>query len=179
MSGTDPVEPPKQETARWQAHAVLRKWQSQAAWEAGEEPDEEIEDAGNVLCNAGIARLLDLLIGAGGQALTNGYARVGVGNGSAAAVATQTDLSGASKFFKGMDATYPQRSAQTITFRSTFQDGEANFQWNEWCIDTGGAGSGQSGATVGAPMLNRRVPSPSLGTKTGGIWTLETTVTIS
>lgn len=147
---------------------------------AGLVPYESVESVGNLLLNSGINRLLSLLIGAGGQALTATYCRLGVGDGSAAAVATQTDLQGSNKYFKSVDAGYPNVStAQTLTVQSTYDTNTANFAWNEWGIDWGGAGSSTSGATVGTPILNRKVPSPSLGTKTSGTWVLTVTVVLA
>lgn len=112
----------------------------------------------------------DLLLAAVlGEAVTffnNANAHLGVGNGTTAFAKTQTDLVGASKLRKPMAATYPQRSVNTVTFRSVFGDADANFQWNEW---------GAFNALSGGSMLNRAVPATNLGTKTNGTWTLTTT----
>lgn len=146
-------------------------------------PEEVITREHNLLVNAGIQRLLDLLIGAGGQAYTNSYARLGTGNGAGTAAAGDTDLSASSgstnRWFQAMDATFPSRSSQTLTFKSTFGTGDGNFAWNEWGIDQGGAGSSTSGNTVGAPLLNHKTGA-ALGTKSNGtIWTLTATITPS
>jgi len=145
----------------------------------GVESYETVTSKGNLLLNAGINRLATLVVGAAGQAYTNAFARLGVGDGTAAAVATQIDLQGVSKYFKSCDAGFPNAStAQTITAQATYDTNTANFAWNEWGIDLGGAGSGTSSATVGAPLLNRKVPSPSLGTKASGTWVLTVTIVI-
>ena len=140
-------------------------------------PEEVVEVHGNLLLNAGIQRLEDLLIGAGGQAFNNLNTRLGVGNSATAEVATQTDLQAvagaANRQFKLMNATFPSRATQVLSFASDFTSGEANFVWNEWGLDNGNA----NGTTVTAPMLNRKVAS--LGTKATGTWTLTGTVTIS
>lgn len=140
-------------------------------------PDEVSEVPGNLLLNAGIQRLEDLLIGAGGQAFNNANTRIGVGNSATAEAATQTDLQaaagGANRQFKLMNATYPSRASQTVTFQADFTSGEANFIWNEWGVDNGSSNS----TTVVAPMLNRKVAS--LGTKATGTWTLTGTLTLS
>jgi hypothetical protein len=173
------VEDERAEKASWKAHTLVQKWHDPADYEAGLEPDEVVEEEGNLLLNAGITRLLNLAIGAGGQAFTNGVTRLGVGNGATAATAGDTDLAAAAgagnRLFHIMDATYPQVAGQTMTFRATYQDAEANFVWAEWGIDQGGAGGNT--AVVVAPMLNRRVVA--LGTKLSGVWTLTVTVTIS
>jgi hypothetical protein len=139
---------------------------------------EEVEVVpGNLLLNAGIQRLEDLLIGAGGQAFNNANSRLGVGNSATAEAATQTDLQaaagGANRQFKLMNATFPSRATQVVTFQSDFTSGEANFVWNEWGVDNGTTNT----TTVVAPMLNRKVAS--LGTKATGTWTLTGTLTIS
>lgn len=133
----------------------------------------------NLLMNAGINRMIALLIGAGGQAFTNTFTRLGVGDGTAAAAATQTDLQGVNKYFKAADAGYPHgTTAQTLTMQSTYDTNTANFAWNEWGIDQGGAGTSTSGTAVGAPLLNRKVPTTSLGTKSSGTWVLTVTIVI-
>lgn len=97
---------------------------------------------------------------------TNAY--LAVGNGTAVFSAAHTDLQGGSKFRKGMEATYPQRTANVITFRSLFATGDANFAWEEW---------GVANASSGAVLLNRKVES--LGTKVNTqAWQLTAEITI-
>lgn len=183
----------------WRAHARVDKWSpDQVGWcqrrsgimspssaELGlivGRPDEVTEWEGNLLCNGGIQRMLDLLIGAGGQAMTNTWARLGVGNGAGTAAAGDTDLSASAgtsnRFFGAMLATFPSRSAQTLSFKSDYATGDANFAWNEWGVDNGGAGASTQGATVGAPLLNHKT-SAALGTKASGVWTLTATVAVT
>lgn len=142
-------------------------------------PYETLVSEGNILVNGGINRLISLLIGAGGQAYSPTWARIGVGDGTLAAAATQTDLAGTNKLYKACDSGFPHgNTAQTITAQSTYDTNTANFAWNEWGMDQGGAGTSTSGPTVGT-LLNRKVPSPSLGTKTSGTWVLTVTITIA
>lgn len=91
-----------------------------------------------------------------GTLFDNSNAHIGVGNGTTAFAATQTDLVGASKTRKAMDATYPQVSANVITFRSTFGTGDANYAWEEWGIFN---------AAATGTMMNRVVQNN--GTKSG------------
>jgi hypothetical protein len=176
------------EKAHWAVKVQVRKYaedldewrssgRSQREFEAAHQPYEVVDSEGNLLMNAGIQRMLDLLIGAGGQALNSTHARVGVGNSTTAAAATQTDLQAAAgsgnRQFEVMDASFPSRSGQTLTFQSSFSTGEANFAWQEWCVDAGTV----AGTTVTAPMLNRKVES--LGTKATGTWVLAVAITIS
>lgn len=96
-------------------------------------------------------------------------AHLGVGDGTTAFNATQTDLQGVNKLRKAMDAGYPTRSGNIMTFRATFGGTEANFAWNEW---------GTFNASTGGTMLNRKVES--LGTKaSGATWVLTVQITIT
>lgn len=144
-------------------------------------PYETLEVAGNLLTTAGLNRITSLIIAAGGQAPTNTSARLGVGNSTTAAAVGQTDLQAAAgsanRQFKVMDATFPTQSNGVLTFKSTFATGEANFAWQEWCVDVG-TPTVADGTTVNALMLNRKVES--LGTKTSaGTWALTATITLS
>lgn len=99
---------------------------------------------------------------------TNANARLGVGNSATAVTATDTDLIGTAAR-AGMEATYPQRTNNAITFRSSFGNGVAEFAWNEWGIFN---------AAAAGTMLSRKVES--LGTKAAGqTWVLEVTFTIT
>lgn len=134
-----------------------------------DEPYEVIAHEGNLYVNAGIALTLDLLIGAGGTVFSNANAYLGVGDSSTAASASQTNLQAATnKLRKAMDATFPSRASQTLTFKSTFGSGDANFAWEEWAIF--------NDSTAGT-MLNRKVQS--FGTKSGGTWVLTATFALS
>lgn len=99
---------------------------------------------------------------------SNANAYIGVGSGTTAFSATHTDLQGASKTRKAMDATYPTRSANALTFRATFATGDANYAWEE---------RGIFNASSAGEMLSRKVVS--LGTKTNAAsWQLTCTDTI-
>lgn len=133
---------------------------------------------GNILVNNGIQLLEDALIGTAITAFSNANARIGVGDSSTAAAASQTDLQAATnKLRKAMDATYPLHTdttgtatSQKITFRSSFGTSEANWVWNEWIV-------ANSATAATGRALNRKVEN--LGTKTSGTWTLTVDITIS
>ena len=110
------------------------------------------------------------LVGEAFTAFNNANARIGVGDSSTAFAAGQTDLQApANKLRKAMDAAYPSRAANVLTFRATFGTAEANFAWNEWGVFNAGA-AGQ--------MLNRKVES--LGTKTSAqTWQLTVDLTLN
>lgn len=101
---------------------------------------------------------------------TNANAHLGAGDSTTAFAASQTDLQAASnKVRKAMEATYPQRSTNVLTFRSVFATGDANFAWQEW---------GVFNASSGGVMLSRKVES--LGTKTSAqSWQLTATITVN
>ena len=109
-------------------------------------------------------------IGEAVTAFNNANAHLGVGDSTTAFAATQTDLQAATnKLRKAMEATYPQRSTNVLTFRSLFGTSEANFAWEEW---------GVFNASSGGTMMSRKVES--LGTKTSAqSWQLTTTITIN
>lgn len=118
----------------------------------------------NCLLNEGITALLNLLIGAAETAFSNANTYTGVGTDATAAAAAQTGLLGTTAF-AAMDGGYPTVVNQTVTFRSTFATGDANFAWNEATI--------VSAATDAGDNLNRKVQA--MGTKTNAVQRIITT----
>lgn len=97
----------------------------------------------------------------------NANAYLGVGNGTTAFSAAHTDLQGASKTRKAMDATYPSRAANVVTYRATFATTDANYAWEE---------VGVFNAAAAGEMMSRNVTT--LGTKTSAAsWVLTHTQT--
>lgn len=132
-------------------------------------PWEVIEREGNMLLNEGINGMWKLICGGTETAFNNTNARIGVGNGTTAASASQTGLQGASTAFAAMEASFPTYgTSQKATFKSSFGTSVANFAWEEWTIDNG------SSANVN---LNRKVEA--LGTKSSGTWTLTVDITLA
>lgn len=170
------------ETIHWKPVWTIRRYRNDAALLRGdcfanviggdgnELPGVSSFD-GNLLLNEGIGLLLDLLIVAGGTGYNNANARIGVGDSATGEAATQTALQAASnKLWKAMQATYPQRSAQTVTWRSQFTSAEANYAWNEFTITNAADDTGTN--------LNRKVSAQ--GTKAAGqTWTVDVAITIS
>ena len=147
----------------------VTKYDNDEAYEKGL-PFEVKEVEGNLALNEGIGEFLLLLTGGSATAYNNANSRLGVGDSSTAAAATQTDLQAATnKLYKAVDATYPTIADQTVTFRATFGSAEANFAWEEYTVD--------NGATA-AKNLNRKVSS--LSTKLSGqTWVLDLQITWS
>lgn len=142
-------------------------------------PSYKTTEFGNLLTTAGLNRLTSLLIGGGGQAMTNTATRIGVGNGTTAAAVGDTNLSGASKWFQIMSATYPQQSNGVVTLQAAFASGDGNFAWDEFGIDIG-TPTVTSSATVAALLFNHKVAAGAQGTKAAGqVWTATATVTFS
>lgn len=154
-------------------HEDLADWLAQGGTDvefyAEHQPYETVEFDGNLWLNAGIALMLDLFIGAGGTVFNNANARLGVGDSTTAASASQTDLIAATnKLRKGMDTTFPSRTAQTLFFQASFTGSEANYDWNEFIL---------ANAASGATVFNRKVQA--LGTKTGGTWQVQLQASLS
>ena len=126
---------------------------------------------GNLLLNEGIALVWDLAIGAGGTAFNNANAYIGVGDSATAAAASQTGHQAATNLaYVGMEAGYPSRSAQTVTWRAVFDGSTGNFSWQEATVANGNSNS--------ATNLNRRVSDQ--GTKASGqVWTVDVQITLS
>lgn len=169
----------------WRCLTELRKWNDPDDAAPFYRPEDELLVVpGNLLVYGGASIQWQTLIGNGvataGQALTyfnNAQAAIGVGDSNTAAAAGQTNLVAATnKLRKGMDATYPLHTdgvvvaANTITFRSTFGNAEANFTWNEWGVfNSATDGTGR--------MLNRAVQA--LGAKASGSWQLTVTLSLA
>lgn len=123
----------------------------------------------NAYVNSGGALLLDLLIGGGGTVFSNANAHIGVGDSNTAVAAGQTDLQAASnKLRKAMDATFPSRAGQVMTWRATFASADANFVWAEIALFN---------ASSAGTMLSRIVQA--MGTKASGTsWVATYTITV-
>lgn len=122
------------------------------------------------LTNAGRDVIAAMIIGESTTDFTNANATIGVGDSTTAFAVTQTDLQAATnKLRKAMDATYPTRATNVLTFRSTFTTAEANFAWQEWAVFN---------AASAGTMLNRKVES--LGTKASTqSWQITVTNTVT
>jgi hypothetical protein len=166
----------KQEMANWLCRFRLSKYHEDIEPYLGREdefhqlylPYEVMEGEGNCLLNTGIDEMWDLVTGVSANHFNNAGAQIGVGDSNTAADPSQTDLQAATnKTYKGMESGYPTSTSQKATFKSSFGSDDANYAWNEWVIKQ----------STSAKCLNRKVES--LGTKSGGTWTLEVDITLS
>jgi hypothetical protein len=101
---------------------------------------------------------------------TNAAAHIGVGDSNSTFSAAHTDLQAATnKLRRPMEATYPQRTDNQLTFRSEFGTAHANYQWREWGVF--------NHSSTGV-MLSRK--AEDLGTKAeGSTWVLTVTITVN
>lgn len=154
----------------WCVKWVIEKWNSMEEKLSGVAPYEVVTDSQNIILDAGANEMLKLICGTGGTSYSNANAKIYVGNNSTAENASQTGViaSGSERAYANMDSGYPVVDGRTVTFRATFGDGSANFVWNEASV-TNGTG-------VGSIALNRKVSA--MGTKNGGTWTLQMTVSV-
>ena len=151
------------EKAKWSPKWTFRYFDTD-----GKTVDTKTVD-GNLLLNEGITELLTLLIGGSATAFNNANSYIGIGDSATAAVASQTGLIGTTnKYYRGMDATYPQVADQTVTFRATIPTTEGNFAINEVTVANGNSDA--------ADNLNRKVVD--LGTKSSNV-SLEITLEIT
>jgi len=127
------------------------------------------EFKGNVFLNEGIGEIWDLVTGTSANHFDSASSEIGVGDDATAEDATQTDLiATVNVAWVGMDTGYPTRTAQTLTFRGTFDGATANFTWNECSVR-------HVTTTIN---LNRKVQA--MGTKASGTtWVLTLDLTIS
>jgi len=139
--------------------------------------------APNIGITAGLTQVLNAAaalttsVRFGGPASSSNQAFMGIGNGTTAVTASDTDLSGTSKSYKGIDPSFPTESLvngkATLIWQATFASGDAQFAWNEALIaaTTGTvppAGSGASAVTTipaSSTLLAHMLWSPSPLTK--------------
>lgn len=174
-------------------HAYTPQGDVLAAW-CGDPEDGYAYDRGNQLVNIGLQKLAAWLTGTtSGNQISNGttvYGYCAVGDGTTAWAATQTDLQGTSKYYNTIDSGYPTNGSTTtpglITVQSTFGGSVGNFAWNEWAwgvadaAPTAGGTQPTGTAASNNGLLNRKVPSSSLGTKgSGASWVFTTTIQFS
>lgn len=122
------------------------------------------------LTNAGRDAIAGLITGAVTTLFNNANAKIGVGDGTTAFAATQTDLqAAANKLRKAMDVGYPTTAGNVLTFQSTFGTADANFAWQEW---------GVFNAAAAGSMISRKVEYN--GTKLAGqTWIFQVQLTVN
>lgn len=165
-----------------QTHTLVEKWETDEAFLRGGRPDAIVEDDGNALMASGASFLWQCAMGAGGAGtllyLNTTNAALGVGDSSTAATRTQTDLQAATNKLRKTASSVANTDAvpgtvgvqDRLTVVASFLTAEANWVWNEWALF--------NSPTAGR-LVNRRVPTTNLGSKTSGTWQLTITVDLT
>jgi hypothetical protein len=164
-------------------HALVEKWGTDEAFLLGGTPDETVDDYGNALMASGSAFLWQCAMGNGGAGtllyLTTTNAALGIGDNAVATTRTQTDflattntLRKAATSVTNTDVAPPGVVGvqDRITVVTSFISTEANWVWAEWALF--------NSPTTGR-MINRRVPTTNLGSKTSGTWQLTVTIDLT
>ena len=101
--------------------------------------------------------------------LTNAAAYLGVSSNSTAAAESDTSIPSAT--WVAMNATHPvDPTGSSLTLQSDFGSGIGNHAWNRW-----GIANGSNPGTTGILFSNK---TETLGTKSGGVWTLTATLSV-
>lgn len=154
------------EYANWKPKWTIEKYDGNMNLYEVEEID------GNLLLIEGISEFMKVACGLGGAIpFSNANAYIGVGDGTTAADASQTGLLGTSKTYAPMDATFPQVTNNTMTFRATFGPTAGNHNWREFTVANGNSDS--------AKNLNRKVEAALRSKVDPDTWVVQLSVTIS
>jgi hypothetical protein len=158
------------EHVRWCIDWCVEKWNNAADKIAGVAPYEVVRDSQNIILDNGANEMLKLICGTGGTAYNSANAQMYVGTDTTAEAASQTGViaTGSNRAYASMDSGYPTVSGRTATFRASFGEGSANFVWAEASI--------VNGTGANSIAMNRKVSN--MGTKSGGVWTLQMTVSL-
>jgi hypothetical protein len=158
---------------------TVKKWYSEEDMKSGKEPYDTRETDGNTGTNLGIQHTLNILGGlSASNAWTNALSYIGVCDGTGADSATATGLypSGTSATaieFHGMTDSYPSRSSQTLSYRSTFGATEANFGWNSFSVHN----ATYNTDATGLPLIRKLSQQ---GTKLSGqAWQITVAITMA
>jgi hypothetical protein len=136
-------------------------------------PSDRLVVDGNLLLNAGINEMWQLICGATAVAYNNANANIAVGNSNTAASASQTDLQGGSIARAGMESSFPSITNQTATWKSSFGTSAANFNWLEVSLQNGEG-------TPSDPVFAMNRKQQDFGTKvSGSTWTMQLAITLS
>lgn len=192
------------ENIKWTSSSVLRKFSKDqvdfAVQHFGREPGGpelikfyknnpedgiHIDPTSNLLCVNGLARITNLITGAGGVSMTHANCGLGTGDTATAATSADTQLGSNSTSHSRYivaDATFPTIAGGVITVQATFTSTDGNYAWNEWglVIATTTTNSDTFAGSGTTPiLLNHKAPA-SLGTKSSGSsWVFTVTLTIS
>lgn len=157
------------EPLKWMAKVTVKKYHgTEAEGNLEVDPYEIVEREGNLAVTVGMTAILNLLTAeAAPTAFSNANGYIAVGSNATAANVGDTTL-GTELDRQGMDGIFPTVSGAECTWQSVFNTGASDGDWREW---------GLFNAAAAGTMLNHKIVS--LGTKSGGTWTLAVTITLS
>lgn len=148
----------KNDRAQWRCKSVLRKYREvmgsgkEAEFYATHKPYEVIEMEGNTLLAAGITLMWLLIVGGGGTPYSHANSVLQVYTGSAYVAGT-------------LDAGSPSVVSGGEDWKATWTGATGDGVWSKWQV------------TNGATAMNEK--TQAMGTKSGGTWTLEVTITLA
>lgn len=151
------------EHSAWVCRWVIEKFKSKE-----DKIPYAVEDYGqNVILNAGASEMLKLICGQSAYPFDAANAMITVGNSSVPENANQTGVVANSPNVAtaSMSAGYPRVQNGAMVFSATFDENDANFQWNEISVSNG------------IIAMNRKVLEGAK-TKSGDIWVARCTITI-
>lgn len=161
------------EHSKWAVQWQVEKWFDVARHKAGCKPDEVALASQNIIVDKGAEEMLKLIAGTGGTAFgSNSY--VYVGNDATAEQASQTGIIAKATGVENTDWSVAQvtevtSSSRQLIYRASFDVDKGNFAWNELSIANGNG--------VNAIAMNRK--KDNLGTKNGGVWTVQITLSLT
>jgi len=139
------------EHARWHCHTVLKKYREDRL-EDITEPYEIRTIEGNALKAAGITEMWELIVGAAATAWNHANSTLEVYTGAAYEAGT-------------LDGASPETVSGGKKWKASWAGSDGDGEWTKWKV------------TNGETDLNEK--TEGLGTKSGGTWTLEVSITIS
>lgn len=159
------------EHTEWTVHWKVDKWLDSARYREGFAPDEVCYDTQNLVVDTGANEILKLITDTGGTAFSNANAKLYVGSSNTAENAAQVALQAVAdeQAYAAMDAGYPVVTGRQVVFRGTFEDDEANFEWQELGV--------KNGSAADSILLNRKVSD--MGRKSMGVWVLQLTISVT
>lgn len=149
----------------WGIKTIIKKYKDMQS-------PETVKVVGNIITNGGANEMLKLIFGVPGTKPFN-YAntRIMVGSDDTAEAVTQTGLVATAPNIASaqLASGYPQITGRSVVLAASFGANEANFPWKEISV--------VNGTGADAIALNRQVDA-SIGTKSGDVWTVETTISV-
>lgn len=140
-------------------------------------PYEVLEHDTNIVTNLGAQAMLRIFVGLGTSSAPSANNRaaffsasnsyIGVGNGTATPSPQDTNLVGTQRYFKAMDAGYPQppsfdpTGSRQCVWVAVFGTTEANFEWREVGLANADLNSNPNGILFNRAIVNWGTKTPN------------------